>query len=114
MASAGSDMPSKEQPEGSPAADLLRLTADPGSLSSVVISRKVSETLETPQAEAARLGKDKTILHFSLGFIVLIFALCAYTGFFNQNATESDKKWSFAVIGAFTGPVIGYVFKAIS
>lgn len=108
MASSGGDMP----PVPDPAAALLRATEDPGSVKAV--SRKVTETQETPQGEAARLVRERTVLHFSLGFIVLIFALCAYTGLFNPNATESDKKWSFAIIGAMAGPVITYVFKALS
>lgn len=94
---------------------LLEATEDPGSVKPPPpVSRKLTETHETPQGEAARLARERTVLHFSLGFIVLIFALCAYTGLFNPNATESDKKWSFAVIGAMTGPVIAYVFKALS
>ena len=114
MASPAGDMSSKAQPSGNPAADLLRASADPSSLLSPVISRKLSETQETPQGEAARLGREKTVLHFSLSLIAVIFVLCAYTGLFNPNATETDKKWSFAIIGAMTGPFIGYVVKSIS
>lgn len=106
-------MPPKA-PIDDPAADLVRAADKPGSLSSPATSSKFTETKETPAGEAARLGKEKTILNFSLGVIVLFFAFCAYMGAFNPKATESDKKWAFAAIGAMVGPVIGYVFKALS
>jgi hypothetical protein len=111
VASSRGGAPSSEGSGSDPANDLLRESANPASL---VVSRKLSENHETPQGERARLDREKAVLIFSLSLVASIFALCVYTGLFNSSASEADKKWSFAVIGAMAGPFIGYVVKAIS
>ena len=115
MASPGGDAPSREGLASDPAADLLNVSSDPLSLTSPpAVSSKVSRTEETPRAEKARLDREATVLRFALVLVAAIFFLSVYTGLFNPNASESDKKWSFAVIGGMAGPFIAYVVKTIS
>jgi len=63
MASSSGDLPSKAQTGKNPAADLLRRRSDPSYLLPPLISRKLSETRETPQGEVAKFGREKTVLH---------------------------------------------------